>query len=95
MGRWTVITELALLAEASRRGRPAEHDLLTLQRQLGEEGPEAFGLESSFLAGVPAWEGIEAVCRPDLFIELDSRRVWAELEIRPGRTIVLRRGRLE
>jgi hypothetical protein len=95
MGRWTVITELPLLSEVRARGMQAERELLAVQRRLSENGPDALGLDCAHVAGAPAWERIEAACRPDLFIELDGRLVWAELEIRPGRTLVLRRGRLE
>lgn len=95
MGRWTVITELSLLAHVRVRGGQAELELRALQDQLRQEGPDALGLDSAFLSGAPAWERMESVCRPDLFVELGGRLLWIELEIRPGRTIVFRRGRLE
>ena len=95
MGQWTVITEIRLIAEARARGLRAERQLLAVQRLLRQEGPDALRLDSAHLAGAPSWEQIEGACRPDLFIELGGRRLWVELEIRPGCTIVFRRGRLE
>jgi len=95
MDRWMVIAELRLVSLVRERGRQAESELLAVQRRLRKGGPEAFGLDATFLAGAPTWEEVEVACRPDLFIELAGRRLWAELEIRPGRTIVLRRGRFE
>lgn len=95
MGRWTVITELPLLSHVRERGMQAELELRALQDRLRQAGPDAVGLDATFLTGAPAWEQIEATCRPDLFIESGGRRFWVELEIRPGCTIVFRRGRLE
>jgi hypothetical protein len=95
MGRWTVITELPLHSLIRARGREAERDLLALQNRLRAEGPDAFGLDSAQFGGAAAWDRIDAACRPDLFVEVGGRRLWVELEIRPGRTIVCRRGRLD
>jgi hypothetical protein len=95
MARWTVITEIQLIAEVRGRGLQEERELFAVQRLLRQEGPDALRLDSAHLAGAPSWEQIETDCRPDLFIDLGARRLWIELEIRPGRTIVFRRGRLE
>ncbi|HYD37458.1 MAG TPA: hypothetical protein VEA60_07585 [Allosphingosinicella sp.] len=92
---WTVITEIALVSEARARDGQAERELVAVQRLIREEGPGGFGLDAGDLAGAPSWDRVETACRPDLFIEVGGRRLWVELEIRPGRTIVFRRGRLE
>ena len=95
MRRWTVITELPLLSEVRARGLQAERELIAVQRLCRQEGPDALWLDSAHLAEASSWEQIETACRPDLFIEIGGRRLWVELEIRPGCTIVFRRGRLE
>lgn len=95
MARWTVITEIGLVAEARKRGRQAQRELFAVQELFREEGPDAFHLDPAELAGAEDWERLETACRPDLFIEVGGRRLWIELEIRPGRTILFRRGRLD
>ena len=94
-GQSTVITEIPLISEIRCRRRQAERELFAVQELFRKEGPNAFGLDATCLASTAAWEEIETMCRPDLFIEVGGRRWWIELEIRPGRTIVFRRGRLE
>lgn len=93
--RWNVITELPLLSEVRSRGKVAQNALFAIQEVFREDGPDAFGLHAPYLANSPTWDDLSMPCTPDLFIELGGRRVWIELEIRPGRTIVFRRGRLE
>lgn len=92
---WTVITEIPLVSEVRARGRHAERELAAVQRLFREDGPDAFGLDAGQLAGAVSWDRIETNCRPDLFVEIGGRRLWVELEIRPGSTIVFRRGRFE
>lgn len=90
---WTVVTEVALMAQVETWHKGARRELFAVQDLFREEGPEAFSLHAEAFAEVESWDNLEDPCVLEFFVQMGRRHLHIELEIRPRRTIVFRRVR--
>jgi hypothetical protein len=90
---WTVVTEVALMAQLETWHKNARRELFAVQDLFRQEGPEAFSLYPEAFAGSDDWDALEESCRLEFFVQMELRYLRIELEIRPGRTIIFRRVR--
>jgi hypothetical protein len=90
-GPWTVVTEVALVAQLETWHKNARRELFAVQELFREEGPEAFDLYAGAFAEQESWDSIDAPCRLEFFIQMRRRYLCIALEIRSGRTIIFRR----
>jgi hypothetical protein len=92
-GPWTVVTEVALMAQLETWDKGARRELFAVQDLFREEGPEAFSLRAGAFADTESWDDLEDPCFLEFFVQMGRRYLYIELEIRPRRTIVFRRVR--
>jgi hypothetical protein len=90
IGPWTVVTEVALLAQLETWHKGARRELFAVQELFREEGPEAFGLYAGTFADQESWDRLDVPCRLEFFVQMGPRYLRIALEICPGRTIIFR-----
>jgi hypothetical protein len=91
MAPWTVFLEAGLVADMRNRGKRAELELVAVTELLREEGPEAFSLYPGMFADVSSWSELREPCPLEFFVRAGWRFLSLQIDIRPNRTIVLKR----
>jgi hypothetical protein len=88
---WSVITEVAVVRQVEAWDRDARRQLFAVQELLREKGPEVFDLYAEAFTEVSSWDELDQPCHLEFFIQVRGRYLALVLEIRPARTIVVRR----
>jgi hypothetical protein len=90
MSDWQVVLEVRVARLISRWARRSQMELDAIQRLLRADGPAGLDWSAHERAGFPAWEAIEAADSRVFHAAFEDRIYRLTLEIRPGRTIVVR-----
>ncbi len=87
---WTVVFDMAALGKIKLWPRGNQIELDAIQTVLREGGPDALGWNSNERAGCPSWEGLIEPYSATYWTAFDRRFYRVALEIRPGRTVIVR-----
>lgn len=90
---WIVRMEVPLIAEVENWDRDAQRELFAVQELFRADGPEAFGLYADTFSQARSWDDLADDCSLEFFVQIRGRFLLLDMEILPGREIVLARAR--
>ena len=88
--RWTVVFDVQVLRQVAGWERRRQMELDAIQRVLRAEGPAGLDWGAFDLAGFPDWEDLDQPVRQVFATVLDATVYRLDLEIVPGRRVVVR-----
>ncbi len=91
MSDWQVVFEVHVVRLVSKWARRNQIELDAIQRVLRSDGPAGLDWSAWDLAGFPDWEAIEEPVTRTFLTAFEERVYRLTLELRPGRTIIVRK----